>query len=191
MAYCVECDYEFNDDEVVSFGNDVVCADCKPIYVQRLKEGGSIAVGGMDYAGFGIRFAAKFLDGIFIQIISMVVIFATFAIMGSTYDPLSEDPTAGASGFALVIVIMASYGFPIFYSVFMHGKYQQTWGKMICRIKVVEEDGEKISYLKALGRYFSEMLSLLILCIGYLMCIWSDEKKCLHDIICSTRVVKV
>jgi uncharacterized RDD family membrane protein YckC len=39
------------------------------------------------------------------------------------------------------------------------------------------------------GRYFSEMLSGMIMMIGYIMAGFDDEKRALHDRICNTRVV--
>ncbi|HET6371045.1 MAG TPA: RDD family protein, partial [Nitrospiria bacterium] len=42
----------------------------------------------------------------------------------------------------------------------------------------------------ACGRYFAEILSGIILCIGYIMAAFDDEKRALHDRICGTRVIK-
>jgi uncharacterized RDD family membrane protein YckC len=61
---------------------------------------------------------------------------------------------------------------------------------MACGIKVVRPDGDRVSYARALGRYFAEILSGLILAIGYIMAAFDSEKRALHDHICSTRVVK-
>jgi uncharacterized RDD family membrane protein YckC len=61
---------------------------------------------------------------------------------------------------------------------------------MACGLRVVRPDGEKISYARACGRTFAEVVSSLILMIGYLMVIFDDEKRALHDRICDTRVVK-
>ena len=61
---------------------------------------------------------------------------------------------------------------------------------MACQIKVVSDEGEPITYMRALGRHFAEMLSALILMIGYIMAAFDDEKRALHDRICSTRVIR-
>ena len=39
LAPCAECHREFAQDEMVNFANSWVCAECKPQYVQKLKEG--------------------------------------------------------------------------------------------------------------------------------------------------------
>ncbi len=61
---------------------------------------------------------------------------------------------------------------------------------MALGLKVITADGDKVSYLKAFGRYFAEIVSGIILCIGYIMAAFDDEKRTLHDRICNTRVVK-
>jgi uncharacterized RDD family membrane protein YckC len=75
------------------------------------------------------------------------------------------------------------------YKVFFLGKYGATPGKMACKLKVVTNGGEKISYARATGRAFSEILSGMICYIGYIMVAFDDEKRALHDHICNTRVI--
>ena len=52
-------------------------------------------------------------------------------------------------------------------------------------------DGSPVSYLRALGRYFGKLLSYLICSIGFIIAAFDDEKRGLHDHICSTRVIRV
>lgn len=47
-----------------------------------------------------------------------------------------------------------------------------------------------ITYLHALGRYFAEIVSAMPLNIGYIMAAFDDEKRSLHDHLCTTRVIK-
>ena len=61
---------------------------------------------------------------------------------------------------------------------------------MACGLKVVDADGNKISYGRALGRGFAEILSGLICDIGYIIAAFDNpQKRSLHDHICSTRVI--
>src|ERR1039457_4085724 len=75
------------------------------------------------------------------------------------------------------------------YEVFMIGKYGATLGKMACKIKVVTADGGRVSYARALGRYFAKLLSAFTCMIGYIIAFFDEEKRALHDRICDTRVV--
>ena len=78
----------------------------------------------------------------------------------------------------------------LLYFTFFIGKFGATPGKMACKIKVVNADGSQVSYAKAAGRFFGYFVSTIILCIGFLMMLWDNEKRTLHDRMCDTRVIK-
>jgi len=46
----------------VLIGNNLVCARCKPLYVQKLREGVPSSSSALVYADIGTRFLAKLLD---------------------------------------------------------------------------------------------------------------------------------
>ena len=171
---CSECGLVFREDELIRFGDSLVCAGCKPLYVQRLREGVA-SVGEMVYAGFWIRFGAKFIDGIIVGIAGFLLGFAGTVIGG---------PRANS------FVTVLSWVLSLAYTTYFLGAYSATPGKMACGLKVIRPDGEKISYARACGRFFAEILSYIILFIGYIIAAFDDEKRALHDRICDTRVVK-
>jgi len=173
---CGECGREFREDELLKFGDSMVCADCKPIFVQRLREGIAL-VEERVYAGFWIRAGAKIIDGIILGVINFVVGFGGAFIVR---HPLAS--TFFQSGLTIVL--------DIGYVVYFLGKYSATPGKMACSLKVLRPDGEKIGYGRACGRALAEWLSGIILGIGYIMAAFDEEKRALHDRICDTRVIK-
>jgi len=176
---CVECGGTFPELEMISFDNAWVCAACKPVYVQKLKEG-IAPMGVLRYAGFWIRFGAWLLDMIILWVAYFCVdIGITMAFMGGNRQ---------AAG---LVNIAANLTVGITYMVFFNGRFGATPGKMALKLKIVRPDGEPISYARAFGRYFAEMLSGLILCIGYMMAGWDEQKRALHDLIADTRVVHV
>jgi uncharacterized RDD family membrane protein YckC len=83
-------------------------------------------------------------------------------------------------------------GIAVAYYTFFVGKFGATPGKMATSLLIVNADGSKVSYAKALGRYFAtEFISgCFTLGIGYLMVAWDPEKRALHDRICGTRVIR-
>jgi uncharacterized RDD family membrane protein YckC len=173
---CAECGRIFPPSEVIRHGDVYICADCKPIFVQKVKEG-IAPKGRLDYAGFGVRGGSIILDGIIIYVLILPIDFLTLRSMG---------PSAQIFNFFLNLVIGTSY------YVFFLGKFGATLGKMANRLLVVNPDGSKISYGKAFGRYFASnwISGVFTLFIGYLMAIWDDEKRALHDRICNTRVIR-
>ncbi|MEW6267057.1 MAG: RDD family protein [Thermodesulfobacteriota bacterium] len=175
---CAECGRAFPEEEMIRYGEVFVCPDCKPVFVQKLKEGLHLA-GVMEYAGFWIRAGAKIIDWMILGAFQLILTLAT--ALGLTI----------ASELALMIVMnVLQIAFAATYNTIMIGRYGATVGKLACQIKVVSEEGRPVSYPRALGRHFAEMLSGLILGIGYLMVAFDDENRALHDRICGTRVIK-
>ncbi|MFH1091230.1 MAG: RDD family protein, partial [Pseudomonadota bacterium] len=179
--FCSQCGRRFPRDDMIHFSSLWVCADCKPYFIQRLKEG-LVLPGVVVYAGFWLRFGAKFIDWIIIWVVNVVL-----------YIPLAIIAATG-SGLAMALGMVSYYVVQIVagaaYDTYFVGRYGATLGKMACQIKAVTSDGGRVSYLRALGRHFAELLSGLTLGIGYLLAAFDEEKKTLHDRICDTRVIK-
>ena len=57
-------------------------------------------------------------------------------------------------------------------------------------LKVTSTAGERISFGQATGRHFGQILSALLLFVGYFMMLWNNERQTLHDKMADTLVVK-
>lgn len=180
LANCTVCSGKFPREEMVRFGAAWVCAACKPSYVQMLAQG-TPRPGEMRYAGFWIRFGAKFLDGLILGAANIL-----FTLMVGS---LLSKPSPQAVLVSSLITFILSLGIAVGYNSYFLGKYRATLGKMACGLVVVTPEGQPISYGRGAGRYFAELLSGMIFGIGYLMVLFDDEKRALHDRICNTRVV--
>ncbi len=176
---CAECGRPFPADEMIKYEEKKICASCKPVFFQKIREG--VSTESRTYGGFWIRFGAKFIDGIITGIVTYTIAFLGGMGLGSNPETLSAG---------MGIIIFLQYAIPFGYTTFFIGKYAATPGKMACGLKVISPDGESISYLRAAGRTLAEYLSGIILAIGYIMAAFDDEKRTLHDRICSTRVIK-
>lgn len=179
---CVQCGKQFLQDEMMKYENSWVCVGCKPIFLQKLKEGIQTDAS-LVYAGFWIRVGAKIIDGIILQIVNYALKLPLSAIMGGDNHP-GFNPLFFAQ---MALSMILGIGFTTFFL----GKFSATPGKMACRLKVVNPDGTPITYLKAFARFWGEMVSTFTICIGYLIVAWDEEKRGLHDRICNTRVIKV
>jgi uncharacterized RDD family membrane protein YckC len=188
-AVCSQCGRSFPHDQVLTYEGRVICAACKPMFVQKLKEGVSLPTL-LNYAGFWIRFLAKMIDGIVLGITQWIIMIPFSMMIMSTSDfSQGQEPSAGF--FALVgVQQLIGILIPAAYNTFFIGRFGATLGKMACQLRVVMPDGGQVSYLRALGRNFAELISAVILGIGYIMAGFDDEKRALHDRICSTRVVR-
>jgi len=138
-----------------------------------------VADGDVVYAGFWKRYAAYMIDTVLIMIV--------FAIFGAFTGTAKSTVTMGdifGPAYFVQLALMALY------FAWMHASPSQaTLGKMTVGIKVTDDDGERISLLRGIGRFFASILSSLILCIGYVMAGFTDRKRALHDMVASTLVV--
>jgi len=148
----------------------------------------------LPYAGFWSRAAARVID--------LVLILATFNViyladrLGAdagmwTASGLGEADPAG-EGFSLANVLRGVFflAFPVFYYVYLHGTYGQTFGKMALKIRVVNEDGSPIDHRKAFLRWLGYFLCDLTFNIGYLWAAFDHRKQGLHDKACKTLVIR-
>lgn len=179
---CVECGEVFPADELVRLAGADVCGQCKSTFLQKLREG-EPRQGRLPYAGFWIRGAALFFDGLILLPPSLLVWGLVFF-----YDPLILIENGGFNPRRFLMQLVLMLG-GVAYDTFFVGTFGATPGKMICDLQVVQSDGSRLSYVRAFGRCFARWLSGVIFCIGYLMAAFDDEKRGLHDQICDSRVI--
>src|SRR2546427_9341329 len=110
---------------------------------------GGVASVGMGYGGFWIRFAAKILDGLIQDIIS-IPLYLLFSPRISLIG--RGGPPTPAEIAKLVVVVLVGGVVGICYNTFFLGKFGATPGKMVCGLKVLTPEGTPISYARALGR---------------------------------------
>lgn len=142
----------------------------------------SVVTGGEPrYAGFWIRVGAALIDGLITGAFGAVLGVAFGVLMS-----LMPERTMALN------VILQGLNFIIgfLYGTLLIPRYGRTLGMMAAGIRVVNGDGScPISYPKAFGRYFANILNGFTLGIGYLLVVFDSRKRALHDMICDTRVV--
>lgn len=133
-----------------------------------------------NYAGFGRRLGATFIDLIVLFFISIPVLLLSPFL----YDLLK--------GFGIFYDVLIP-SIPIIGYVVLYQAYTgQTLGKQITGIKIVTGQGNKPStWAFFLREIIGKPASLIILLIGYLMVLWDNQKQSLHDKLAGTFVVRV
>ncbi|MBN2459614.1 RDD family protein [Candidatus Woesearchaeota archaeon] len=125
------------------------------------------------YVGFWKRFLSLILDSI---------------IIGAPANLIGYG-LAFATGIASMAYLIPLASFLLI--VYMDGIKGGTPGKLILKMRIVNEQGNYIGIPSAILRYIGKILSGIILGIGHLMIAWDKKKQGLHDKIASTYVVKV
>lgn len=133
------------------------------------------------YGGFWVRVVAYIIDAILVSIVLGVVM----SVFGITYidfeNPERFDPTAN---------LLSILVFWLYFALLESSERGATVGKMAMGLRVVSNEGKRISFLNATGRYFAKILSGMIFCIGYIMVGFTERKRGLHDMMASTLVIK-
>lgn len=128
-----------------------------------------------EYAGFWIRFVAYVIDAILLWIANAVI---SLIAIGSF---MSTEPNFGLIGVSTAIGVL-------YFALMESSDRQATLGKMALSIKVGDKNGDRISFGRAVGRYFAKIISAITLLIGFMMAGWDDRKQALHDKIADTFV---
>ncbi|MCE0521754.1 MAG: RDD family protein [Methylacidiphilales bacterium] len=157
--------------------------------------------GHLVYAGFWLRVAAYLVDYIILHVPMTIIAMVIGGIYGFDFARshpgeklgfLNSDGTLNGSfitleaGTSTVALIVGWLYFSLQESSFA----QATLGKRVIGLKVTDEQGQRIGFGRATGRFFGKIISGLILCIGYMMAGFTERKQALHDMLAGTLVVR-
>ena len=130
-----------------------------------------------------VRVGAYFID-VVVLIIPLLLISFLFRSVTPAADEMEQAIVEIMDSILSLVVWW------VYFAVLHSSKWQASIGKKAVGLKVVDENGNRISFGRATGRYFAEFLSALILGIGYMMVGWTKKKQGLHDMIAGTFVIK-
>lgn len=155
------------------------------------------------YAGFWLRFAAYIIDQFVIGIaglilavpfvIAIVAFGINLSVMNDTSDFFDHGGLMMIGGIIGLIVLVALLSIVmkwLYYALMESSKYGGTIGKIAVSIKVVDIEGNRISFGRATGRYFSRIITNMTLLIGYILAGVTEKKQALHDMIASCLVIR-
>jgi uncharacterized RDD family membrane protein YckC len=152
------------------------------------------------YAGFWLRFVAYLIDGaiggVIFGIIFLILILAVggLATLGNIGDELNSGDTAALVPIFMaygVVIVVAIVGGWLYYALMESSAKQGTLGKIAMGLSVTDMNGQRVSFGRASGRFFSKIITGLIpFGIGYIMAGFTEKKQALHDMIASCLVFK-
>ena len=187
---CSQCGRTFDQSNLVQIAGNWICGECKPAYLNRVMAGGPSVATARQYAGVGIRFGARFLDGL--------IFFVPFIILIFVFMPgFIAAAGGGRTSMFNLALILPGIIFALFYEVLMLRYWGATLGKMACGIKVVRPDGTGLGWGISFARYFmynivisaTPLINWILLITTAIMAGTDEQKRGLHDRVCDTRVI--
>jgi uncharacterized RDD family membrane protein YckC len=147
---------------------------------------------GIYYPVAGIR--ASFWWRLLAYIIDYVLLFMAVVALGIAYDlimrftggPLFSEINEKNIGFRLALAAAMI----IYNAGFEATKMQGSIGKTICKLKVVNAEGQRISFSNALGRNAAKIISSLVCGMGFLNILWDSKRQGWHDQMAKTYVIR-
>lgn len=148
------------------------------------------------------RFLAYCVDGLIcsVGVILVMVCVTVFSISGYVDPDLDKHPV-----YLIAVAVVVNLVVMLYYALFESSKNRATPGKMLFKMCVSTNAGDKLTFLWACYRYFisafPSIVSLLykniattieaaLVLICFLPIYFTKNRLCLHDIITRTRVVK-
>jgi uncharacterized RDD family membrane protein YckC len=189
---CGRCGTMYPERWVARWGEMEVCAYCKPRHVAALREGRALAASHGEFAGFGVRFAARMIDGVIQAVLNFalqVPMLVLVSLAGKGAGAASEQ-MAGKMAGLYGLTFLLQMGVQCAYEVWFLTAKGGTPGKLMLQLQVLDSEGKRLGRRQALGRYFGHFLTSLTMGVGYLMPLWDSEKRALHDMVADTRVMK-
>jgi len=140
-------------------------------------------------AGFWFRVLALLIDTVLCQVVSIVLVIPLAFALGASMagsSTMAEIELAG-EGLGMVLGIVIQW---LWFTLAESSKWQASLGKKLLGLKVTDENGERIGFGKANGRYWSKIISGMLFGIGFLMVAFTQKKQGLHDKIAGTLVIR-
>ncbi len=143
-------------------------------------------------AGFFSRFEAFVIDLVILSLMQLVgsafiqamLKFFKLTALATYIKALLENSTINLAGGAVLITLLV-----IGYYTFFWTLVGFTPGKAFLGLKVVRRSGAKLSFGRALLRFFSYWISAIPLFLGFLWVLWDPNRQGWHDKIAGTQVL--
>lgn len=142
-------------------------------------------------AGFGARLVAQVIDGLIVGFAMSLIIIPIFGIGAFTNMTEPSDTTSFLSAMAILPIMLAGFVGPIIYEVIMLSSSRQaTFGKILMKIKVIDEQGQKLTMGAAIGRTLIKYLTVNFCFLLWLWPLFNKEEQALHDLIVRDLVIR-
>jgi uncharacterized RDD family membrane protein YckC len=151
------------------------------------------------YAGFWLRLVAHLIDGLIVGtvMIALLVPLAMMTGLGAGLRALHPDEPPNPAmiiafmGSLWIFILIGVLGGWLYNAYCESSEWQATPGKKVLNLVVTDLEGNRVSFGRASGRFFSKIITGVIpFGVGYMMAGFTEKKQALHDMIASCLVLR-
>jgi uncharacterized RDD family membrane protein YckC len=196
---CSQCGRSLAQSDMVHIAGNWVCGDCKPAFLSRVMASGAAGASPLAwrYAGFWIRFGARFIDGLIFMVPTLIFLAMVMPNLIRARGQAPVNPSAMFAGPGFIAFFAVFFLAGGCYEILMLKYHSGTLGKMACGLKVIRSDGSSLSWGVCFGRYFMwnvvtsgiPYINSVLMLVSSIMLGVDNEKRALHDRVCDTRVI--
>ena len=142
-----------------------------------------------------LRVSAYLFDVVAVGLVVWLVSSPWGAMLQAQQDAATKTLGEAAPDLALLMRFYATVlAFHVPVSLAYHVGFNTaagaTPGKMLVGLRIVADDGTRLTFVRALARFAAESVSAMPLGAGYLVALFNPSRQTLHDLIARTLVVQ-
>lgn len=147
-------------------------------------------------AGFGKRLVAYVIDAIVLSIAFSIILLPfggliAFIGIGSRDGDIDNPVAAATAGLSIMGIILVALVAPIIYDGLMTASSKQgTLGKMAMKIKVIKEDGNRLTQGEAIIRALLKSIIGSACFLLWFIMLFNKQEQNLHDMVVKSLVVE-
>ena len=142
-------------------------------------------------ASFGWRALAYFIDLAVIYLICILIAPFIFAQLKIDPSKITLDTVKNLDDVTKLLISLGLFVvFTIYNTLFEASPMRGSIGKRLCKLVVVDAEGQRLNLLKAFLRNLFKFISEKLLYIGYINILWDEHRQAWHDQWAGTYIIR-
>ncbi|QJD95097.1 RDD family protein [Mucilaginibacter robiniae] len=137
-------------------------------------------------AGFGIRLLAYIID-YFTMVVILIIGITIYASITAPNVQLDDFIVKNQQFFQVAV---APIFMIVYFTLTAASPLSSSLGQAAFKLIIVDQNGRKVTFLRALGRGFGKFLSGFFFGVGFLGIFFSQYKQAFHDVMAKTYVIR-
>ncbi|MFA6280565.1 MAG: RDD family protein [Bdellovibrionales bacterium] len=137
------------------------------------------------------RFVALVIDMLIIKVVFFIIFIPLGLVASIGTFLIMPMPLFFFGGVGLSFVATSVVAAWLYFAVQESSARGATIGKRIMGLRVVDENGRRLTFSLATLRYAVKIISMIPMMLGFFLAFFTSKRQALHDLIANTVVIKV